>query len=226
MPGTAPRRRQRSATPAPPSDRQLETGHGDALIQSTQGKTMRKRKLIEGAMAALLGAGSLMAHDDDDSDHGRDRDAQVRGPRRPRSASRKCRRSRPRPRAASARSSTPRRTRSPGSSATTRSRARCTQSHVHFGQMSVNGGDQLLPVQQPGQRPAPARRPARPDRPKSAGVITPEQVIGPGRPGHIEAGCLRRDRGGHPTTAWPMPTSTRPSGRAAKSAASCINTGP
>ena len=91
-----------------------------------------------------------MAHDDDD---GRERDrfvvrADLEGFQEVPAISTVAHR------AASGPWSTPRQTRLPGSSATTGSRATCTQAHVHFGQMSVNGGVSFFLCSNLGNGPA------------------------------------------------------------------------
>ena len=126
-------------------------------------------------------------------------------------------------RAASARWSTPRQTRSPGSSTTTGSKARCTQSHVHFGQLSVNGGVSFFLCTNLGNGPAGTQ--ACPEGPAElTGVIT----AGPGSRArwYTVSKPAPWPKSWRPSaTARPTPTSTRASGRAAKSAASCINQG-
>jgi hypothetical protein len=148
---------------------------------------MRNRKLIAGAVAALLGASSLMAHDGDDNDRGRDRDrskvfvsADLIGYQEV-----------------------------PALSTTARGHFRAwldtrantitwklsydalegavTQSHVHFGQKSVNGGISFFLCSNLGNGPAGTQAcPAAPA--EITGVITPEQVIGPGPTGTPPAG--------------------------------------
>ena len=173
-------------------------GAAHHLNHQKQGISMNGRMLKSGlaalALAATLG-GSLMAHDDDDRDRARDRFA-VRLTWR---ASRKCRRFRRSRGAASGRGSTPRRTRLPTSSPTTGSKATVQQSHVHFGQKSVNGGVSFFLCTQPGKRPG--RYASLPGRPAEiTGVITPDTVIGPAGQG-IEPAPLRK--------SWP-PSGTEP----------------
>ena len=105
-----------------------------------------------------------------------------------------------------------------------------TQSHVHFGQMSVNGGISFFLCSNLGMaRPGHQLCPAGPA--EITGVITADQVIGPGAPAGtpgqgIEPGAFAeivaaiRER--HGLRQRPLDAS----GRAAKSAASCAKSGP
>ncbi len=185
-------------------------------------------RLLKSGLAALALAtlgGSLMAHDDGD------RAANVTGSRSGPTwrASRKCRPYRRLPRAASARGSTPRQTRLPGSSATRDSRATCTQAHVHFGQMSVNGGVSFFLCSNLGNGPAGTQVcPVGPA--ELTGVITADQVVGPGalrRHPQARASSREHSRKSWPRSAMARPTrtSTRASGQAAKSAVSCASQG-
>lgn len=141
-------------------------------------------RLLKSGLAALafatLGAGSLMAGDDGDRDRGRDRDgkfvvrAELRGYQEV-----------------------------PALSTTAHGRFRAvvdtaantitwklsydalegtvTQAHVHFGQMSVNGGISFFLCSNLAGNPGPAGTQACPPPPAEiTGVITPEQVVGPG----------------------------------------------
>ena len=89
--------------------------------------------------------------------------------------------------------------------------------------MSVNGGISFFLCTNAGNGPAGTQLcPAGPA--ELTGVITPDLVIGPaGTPG-IEAGAFAEIAAAI-RTARPTPTSTRRSGRAAKSAASCVKQG-
>jgi hypothetical protein len=142
---------------------------------------------MAGATAILLGASSLMAHDGDDNDRGRDRDrsrffvsAELIGYQEV-----------------------------PALSTTARGHFRAwidtrsntinwrlsydalegtvTQSHVHFGQKSVNGGISFFLCSNLGNGPAGTQ--ACPTPPAEiSGTITPDQVIGPGPTGTPPAG--------------------------------------
>jgi hypothetical protein len=138
-----------------------------------------------GAIAALLGAGSLMAHDGDDNDRGRERSrflvsADLIGYQEV-----------------------------PALSTTAKGHFRAwidtrsntinwrlsydalegsvTQSHVHFGQRSVNGGISFFLCSNLGNGPTGTQAcPAPPA--EISGVITPDLVIGPGPTGTPPAG--------------------------------------
>jgi CHRD domain-containing protein len=143
---------------------------------------MHSRNVMAGATAILLGASSLMAHDGDDNDRGRERDrsrffvsAELIGYQEV-----------------------------PALSTTARGHFRAwidtrantinwrlsydalegtvTQSHVHFGQKSVNGGISFFLCSNLGNGPAGTQ--ACPTPPAEiSGTITPDQVIGPGPTG-------------------------------------------
>jgi hypothetical protein len=149
-----------------------------------------KGRILKSALAALALAtlgGSLMAHDDEDSDHGRDRDgrflvrADLEGFQEV-----------------------------PAISTVASGRFRAVvdtkantitwklsydglegavqQSHVHFGQMSVNGGISFFLCSNLGNGPAGTQ--ACPVGPAElTGVITPDLVIGPAGNG-IEPGAM------------------------------------
>ena len=104
-----------------------------------------------------------------------------------------------------------------------------TQAHVHFGQRSVNGGisfflcTNLRATGRTGTQACPAGPAEIP------GVITADQVSVRSdwhRPVRaFEAGAFAEIVSGTFEMASPTRTSTRPSGRAAKSAVSCIKSG-
>ncbi len=151
---------------------------------------MRSRLLKAGLLgiaAATLGAGSLMAHDGDDNDRGRDRErsrffvsADLIGYQEV-----------------------------PALSTTARGHFRAwvdtrantityklsydalegtvTQSHVHFGQKGVNGGISFFLCTNAGNGPA-GTQACPPPPAEITGVITADQVIGPGPTGTPPAG--------------------------------------
>jgi hypothetical protein len=146
-------------------------------------------RLLKSGLAALAlatAAGSLMAHDDDDRDRGRDRDRFV------------------------VRADLEGFQEVPAISTVASGRFRAvidakantitwklnydglegavTQSHVHFGQLSVNGGVSFFLCSNLGNGPAGTQ--ACPEGPAElTGVITPDLVIGPAGNG-IEAGAM------------------------------------
>lgn len=142
--------------------------------------------LVAGVATAMLGAGSLMAHDDDD-DRGRDHDGRF-----------------------AVRAALVGFQEVPALSTTAHGSFRAwvdtkantityrltydalegtvQQSHVHFGQKSVNGGVSFFLCSNLGNGPAGTQAcPAPPA--EITGVITPDLVIGPGGQG-IEAGAF------------------------------------
>ena len=150
---------------------------------------MRSRLLkagLAGVAAALLGASSLMAHDRDDNDHGRDRDGRFRvsadliGYQEVPALS----------------------TTAHGHfSAVIDTKANTitwklsydalegavTQSHVHFGQMSVSGGVSFFLCSNMPNGPA-GTQACPPGPAELTGVITPELIVGPGPTGTPPAG--------------------------------------
>ena len=148
---------------------------------------MLNRNLVAAGLAALLGASSLMAHDGDDNDRGRDRErsrffvsADLIGYQEV-----------------------------PALSTTAKGRFRAwidtkantinwklsydalegtvTQSHVHFGQKSVNGGISFFLCSNLGNGPMGTQTCPTPPA-EISGTITPDLVIGPGPTGTPPAG--------------------------------------
>jgi len=140
-------------------------------------------------LAMATAAGSLMAHDDDDRDRGRDRDSRF-----------------------TVRADLEGFQEVPAISTVASGRFRAVvdtkantitwklnyeglegavqQSHVHFGQLSVNGGISFFLCSNLAGNPGPAGTQACPEGPAElTGVITPELVVGPAGNG-IEAGAM------------------------------------
>lgn len=141
---------------------------------------------LVGVVAAMLGASSLMAHDRDDNDRGRDHDGRFRvsaeliGYQEVPALS----------------------TTAHGRfSAVVDAKANTitwrlsydalegtvAQSHVHFGQMSVNGGISFFLCSNLGNGP-PGTQACPPGPAELTGVITPDLVVGPGPTGTPPAG--------------------------------------